>query len=240
MDTFEVFVHAGLDRKSAAVLSVPVEKGPLSLSDLNRETHINRPALYALIPRLVDSGLISLEKRNKRTLYRAESPTRLLERYRQERTDVEEKLSEIAATYARGTHEKPVIQYFEGKRGVTFVFDDIARTVPKNGIFYRYSSRTGDEKEFHDTFYAQTRDAKKLERMVITSEEKANRKSKKLDRSVKAIPKDFDLFADNVSLVIYGDKTAYVDYDSKTSFIVESAKIARFQEKLFRLLYRKL
>lgn len=240
MDTFEVFVHAGLDRKAAAILATLVEKGPLSLSDLNRETHINRPALYALIPRLVDGGLVSLEKRNKRTLYRAESPVRLLERYRQERVDVEEKLNAIAVEYARGSHEKPVIQYFEGKRGVTFVFDDIARTLPKNGIFFRYSSRTGDEKEFHDTFYSQTRDVKRLERMVITSEAKAKNKSKKLDRSVKAVPKDFDLFADNVSLVIYGDKTAYVDYDSKTSFIVESAKIARFQEKLFRLLYKKL
>lgn len=240
MDTFEVFVHAGLDRKQAAVLAALVDKGPLSLSDLNRETHINRPALYTLLPLMADSGLIGLLKKSKRTLYRAESPVRLLERYKDERAEVEERLHAIAAEYARGHHDKPVIQYFEGKRGVTFVFDDIARTLPKNGIFFRYSSRTGTVDEFNDTFYSQTRDAKRLERMVITSEEKAKNKSKKLDRSVKAIPKDFDLFADNISLVIYGDKTAYVDYGSKTSFIVESAKIARFQEKLFKLLYKKL
>jgi hypothetical protein len=61
-----------------------------------------------------------------------------------------------------------------------------------------------------------------------------------LTRSFKAVPKDFDLFEDNISLLIYGDKTAYIDYGSRTSFIVESPKIARFQEKLFRLLYKKL
>lgn len=57
---------------------------------------------------------------------------------------------------------------------------------------------------------------------------------------VKAIPKKFDLFEDNISLIIYGDKIAYVDYNSNTAFIVESAKIARFQEKLFKLHYQLL
>lgn len=76
--------------------------------------------------------------------------------------------------------------------------------------------------------------------MVIASEIKAAQKPKKLERSIKVIPKEFDLFEDNVSLVIYGNKTAYIDYGSQTAFIVESPKIARFQEKLFRLLYKKL
>jgi hypothetical protein len=98
----------------------------------------------------------------------------------------------------------------------------------------------GDTKQFEHTYYARVRDTKKLERLVITSQEKAQSKVKKLNRSIKAIPKEVDLFEDNISLVIYGDKTAYIDYSSQTSFIIESAKIAHFQEKLFKLLYKNL
>ena len=57
---------------------------------------------------------------------------------------------------------------------------------------------------------------------------------------LRTIPKEFDLFEDNVSMVIYGNKTAHIDYNSKTSSVVESEKIARFQEKLFKLLWKKL
>ena len=240
MDNFEVFTRAGLDKKSAAVFSALLDKGVMSISDLSRETHINRPALYELLPRMQKAGLISQVQKQKRIFYKAESPQRVLEMYKEDRGDIEGRLSELVKQYAAGSHEKPVIKYFEGIHGVTFVFDDVARSLPKGGLFYRYSSRNGDAKELQSDSYVQARDEKGIQRMVITSEEKAKNKTKKLDRAVKAIPKNFDLFTDNVSLLIYGDKTAYIDYASKTAFIVESPKIARFQEKLFRLLYKKL
>lgn len=240
MDTFELFTKAGLDKKSAAVYAALLDKGVLSISQLSRETHINRPALYELLPRLQAAGLISQVQKQRRVFYKAESPLRILERFKDDHKETEELLADLAKEYDSHKHEKPVIKYFEGIRGVTFVFDDIAHTLPRGGVFYRYSSRTGDSNEMQNTHYAKVRDELGIERMVITSEAHAKTKKKKLERSIKAIPKEYDLFADNVSLVIYGDKTAYIDYDSKTSFIVESAKISRFQEKLFKLLYKKL
>ncbi|MBP9757485.1 MAG: hypothetical protein KBD06_02705 [Candidatus Pacebacteria bacterium] len=240
MDTFEAFSRAGLGKKEASVLAALVDKGVLSISGISKETHINRPALYELLPRMQNAGLIHVVKKNKRALFKAESPARLLESYQSEHREVEKRLSEITAEYTRISHDKPVIKYFEGQRGTTYVFDDVARTLPKGGLFFRYSSRVGDASDYKNTLYAGLRDSKSIERMAIVSEDKAKGKTRKLDRSVKAIPKSFDLFADDISLVIYGDKTAYIDYGSKTSFIVESAKIARFQEKLFRLLYKKL
>lgn len=240
MDNFEVFTKAGLDKKSAAVFVALLDKGVLSLSDISRETHINRPALYTLLPRMQRTGLISQVQKQRRIFYKAESPMRVLELYTADQQEISTNLKTLAEAHKETSHERPIIKYFEGQKGVTFVFDDILQALPKGGTFYRYSSRTGDGNKLGYTRYAQIRDAQGIERMVITSEEKAKRKGNKLERSMKIIPKDFDLFTDNVSLVIYADKTAYIDYSSKTSFIVESAKIARFQEKLFRLLYKKL
>lgn len=241
MDNFEVFTRAGLDKKSAAVYVALLDKGVMSLSDISRETHINRPALYDLLPRMQDLGLISQIQKHKRHFFKAESPMRVLKMYKEDHQDISERLAQIAEEQEERVHEKPIIKYFEGQKGMIFVYDDVAYTLPKGGVFYRYSARTGENDDsFKNTHYAKIRDKQGIERMVITSEGRARQKKKKLERSVKSIPKDFDLFEDNIALVIYGDKTAYIDYDSKTSFIVESAKIARFQEKLFRLLYKKL
>jgi sugar-specific transcriptional regulator TrmB len=240
MDTFEVLREAGMNKKGAAVVAALLDKGALSLSHISAETHINRPALYALLPSLVRDGLVFKVQNKKRILYRAESPKKILELYRSKQEELSAHLTRLAEVHELQSSERPRIKYFEGSEGITYVFDDIIESVPKHGTFYRYTSRTGNAQRFASTRYAKERDARGLERMVIASEIKAAQKPKKLERSIKVIPKEFDLFEDNISLVIYGNKTAYIDYGSQTAFIVESPKIARFQEKLFRLLYKKL
>ncbi len=241
MDTFELLTHAGLSKKEAAVYTALLERGALTLMDISRDTHINRPALYELIPRMQEKGLVSQVKAKRRVLYKAESPDHILRAYKEEHKDIEARLSALTEEYGHASQEKPIIKYFEGDHGSSFVLDDIAYTLPRGGTFYRYSARRKkDDPDFEKSYYVKTRESKQLERLVITSVERAQEKEPKLDRHVKAIPKDFDLFEDNISLFIYGDKIAYIDYASNTAFIVESHKIARFQEKIFKLLYKKL
>lgn len=241
MDTFELITKTGLSKKEAAIYTALLEHGTMSMSDISKETHINRPALYMLLPKMKKDGLVSAVQKQKRSFYRAESPSRLLEHYKTEHAEIAQKLETLITEQEQLSHDKPLIKYFEGDHGVRFVFDDVAHTLPRGSTFYRYSSRTGSNtKAFDNTYYVKARETKGLNRLVITSEENAGTKIKKLERSVKAIPKEFDLFEDNIALVIYGNKTAYIDYASKTAFIVESEKIAKFQEKLFKLLYKRL
>jgi predicted transcriptional regulator len=241
MDTFELLTKTGLSKKEAAIYTALLEHGTMSISDISKETHVNRPALYQLLPKMQKNGLVSNVQKQKRTFYRAESPSRLLELYKTEHADIAARLETLIEEQTHLSHDKPLIKYFEGRHGVRFVFDDIAHTLPRGATFYRYSARTGtNTKDFDNTYYIHTRETKQLQRLVITSEEKAGTKAKKLNRSIKAIPKEFDLFEDNIALVIYANKTAYIDYASNTAFIVKSEKIAHFQEKLFKLLYKKL
>jgi pantothenate kinase len=109
---------------------------------------------------------------------------------------------------------------------------------PKGSTIYRYSSRKAFE--IKNINYHKLRDLKKIERKVITSEEKSKIKKSKLERFVKNIPKEIDLFDDNVSQFIYENKIAFIDYEKKVSFIIESKKIADFQKKIFKILYSKL
>ena len=61
-----------------------------------------------------------------------------------------------------------------------------------------------------------------------------------LERAVKVIPEGSDLFAYNVTELIYGTKIAFVDYNTESAFIIENPVIAAFQERLFKLLYQRL
>ena len=241
MDTFELIHQTGLAKKESAVYAALIDNGQQSISDLHRLTQINRPALYEVLPRLQSRGLVSKVQVKNRQQFMAESPRKLLAEY-QARVVIQTKgLSELAEVYDTTDNDRPQVKYFDGERGHEFVFDDVIHTLPVGGEFYRYSSRINTESDkFNNTFYAKNRDKRKLERLVITSASKASEKSSKLERSVRAIPASFDLFEDNISLLIYGPKTAYIDYSSKTSFIIESDKIARFQHKLFRLLWQQL
>tara|TARA_B100000508_G_scaffold104314_1_gene82647 strand:+ start:1661 stop:2389 length:729 start_codon:yes stop_codon:yes gene_type:complete len=241
MNTFELVLNTGLSKKHAAVYASLIDNGQQSLSDLHRSTQISRPALYELLPYLERRGLVSQVKVGRRFAYMAESPQRLLEQYETQVNEEKKGLADLVDTFATSNEERPRVKYFEGVKGTEFVFDDVIHTLPVGGEFYRYSSRRNAKTErFAKSYYAKNRDKRKLERLVITSESKAKTKSPKLERSVRAIPKDFDLFEDDISLLIYGHKTAYIDYASKTSFVIESEKIARFQHKLFRLLWKKL
>ena len=75
---------------------------------------------------------------------------------------------------------------------------------------------------------------------MITNLPNKLQKRPRLEREVKAVPPDFDLFEYNVSQIIYGNKVAVIDYNTETAVVIENPTIAKFQEKIFQLLFRKL
>ena len=76
--------------------------------------------------------------------------------------------------------------------------------------------------------------------MVITGEDKEKTKKPDFNRDTKVVPKSYDLFNDDIQFIIYGDKVAVLDFNSDTALTIENPKLARFQEKIFKLLFRKL
>ncbi len=241
MDTFTTVHSAGLPTKDALVYAALLDVGQQSIAALSRTTGLHRPALYTVLPRLERKGLVSRIKVKNRVHFAAESPTRLLEAYQREVAQATTELETLATTYTTSRPERPRLRFTEGTSAVLRAFDDVIDTLPIGGTFYRYSARTiTPTVGFTETRYAKNRDQRRIERLVITSEAKARTKQPKLERSVRSVPKEFDLFADNVSLLLYGDKTAYIDYNTNTVCVIESETIARFQEKIFRLLWQRL
>lgn len=113
-------------------------------------------------------------------------------------------------------------------------------TLWKWETYYRYSSRSNFWDFYTLTKYKEIRDQKQIQRMVITSEKRAINRTKKLDREVVYIPEWYELFDQNVAKMIYSDKVAIIDYNTFTSFIIENRILAKFEEKIFKTLFKFL
>jgi adenylate kinase family enzyme len=72
------------------------------------------------------------------------------------------------------------------------------------------------------------------------SESAYTQKKRKLEREEKIVSSKDILLDDNIMFTIYGDKISLIDFNKETAIVIESPEMARFQEKIFRLLYKKI
>lgn len=215
----------------------------ISLSKISQYTHINRPQLYKILPRLKESGLISEVLYGKRTLFQASHP-KILQTYLSNIIqDYDIGIPQIEQLYQSSSNH-PIFKHFSGKIGIKYIFLDIGNTLQKWDVFYRYSSRRDIEttsiapKDYLP--YKSLREEKQLQRYVITNQYLQSKKPNRLDKDVVIIPPEFDDFEDNITKIIYANKVAIIDYNSYESFVIESQIFANFEKKLFQLLFKFL
>jgi len=242
MDKNQILEKIGLTKHESAIYLALLELGPSNISRISQKTAIHRPLIYKALPSLLNKKLITQSQRKKGKIYIAEPPNRLEALFDDLKIDFFEILPDLEDSYSNN-EQKPKVRFLEGKDGTKRVFDDIVRSLKKGDTFYRFSSNTdGVEKKdkYLPRSYRSIRDAKMLQREVITNEQTSKQKTPKLDRFVKIMPADFGPFEHNVTEVVYGNKVAFIDYNSETAMIIESRRIAEFQKHIFKMFYKKL
>ena len=226
----------GLTQEEAILYSFLVESGASDVTTVAKNLSITRVTAYALIKELLRKDFILKTKPKKRYLYQAHDPEMLLSLFQNAYKNGAQALSMLSIKHKKNLFV-PEVKIYSGVEQVRSMYDDVALTLPKGGTFFRYTSRTKDVG--YSPVYAKLRKEKELERMVITNQSKSDKKGKDSDRFIKTVPKDF-AFDDNVTVLIYGEKIAYMDFNSDTGITIESPQLARFQEKIFKLLWKRL
>lgn len=241
MNMENILRSIGLNEASIQIYTALLGSAPLSVSAISRKTGLHRPIIYRNIPRLIEKNLVTISPKAKKKLYLAEHPDKIKRLITELSGELDKILPELDTIY-NGVGKRPLVKYLEGKKGMRFVFEDIVHSLKKGDTFYRYSS-TKDGKRGASNLpadYRAIRDQKKLERLVITSEEGAKYKKPKLEREIKIVPKEFGLFDYDITEIIYGGKVAFIDDNTETAIIIENSTIANFQKKLFKMLYGKI
>ena len=235
-----VLEQIGMSREEELIYKALLNKGPLSISDMVRQTKMHRPTIYKSLPNLIELGLVSVVPKGKYKLYIAGSPEKIEKIFNDLEDNFNAEIYDLHETY-KMRDKKPIVTYTEGDKAIRSVFSDVVHSLNKNEVYYRYSSAlTLSRKKYVPVDYRIIRDRKSLERFIITDESSKKIISRKLGKSVKTVPKDYDLFDLNITQIIYGNKVALIDYNSKTVIVIENEMIAQFQKKIFKLLYSKL
>lgn len=239
----QILKKIGLNEEESKIYLFLISNPKKTLTDLSKELSINRPKLYKVLPSMQEQWLISKVLIWKRIYFIAENP-KIFNTYLDNiKKDFEDYIPVLESQFSNN-FSKPIFKHLSWKSWIRNIFLDIWNTLNKWDVFYRYSSRNNvnktsiDKKEYDK--YKKLRDEKKLERMVITNDYLNNLKENKLDKEVVIVPKNFDIFEDNITKIIYANKVAIIDYNSEESFIIESYIFANFEKKLFKLLFNFL
>jgi len=244
MEHIHFLTKLGLSAHESVVYVALLEYGKMGVSEIARKTELHRTMIYEALLGLDREGLVGTELKGKYKIYVAESPKKLEAKFLELSNQFDEKINELSQIKRARTTLRPAIKYVEGRKGITAIYDDIVDTLKKGDVYYRYSSAKVNGVEKRDSYlskkYRMLRDQKELERKVITNVANKEQKRPRVEREVKVVPSDFDLFEYNVSQVIYGNKFAVIDYNTETAVVVDDATIAKFQSKIFELLFRKL
>ncbi|HEY9586005.1 MAG TPA: helix-turn-helix domain-containing protein [Candidatus Paceibacterota bacterium] len=244
MEHSEFLEKLGLGKRESVTYLALLEHGRGSVSDLSRRTGLFRTQVYDALDGLTREGLVAVSPKGKYKMYTAESPKKLEEKFLELSNRFDKEITELSQLYHSPDAHRPIVKYVEGQKGITSIHDDIVTSLKHGDIYYRYSSSKVTQNEWRTNYlskkYRILRDQKKLERRVITNLPNKLQKRPRLEREVKAVPPDFDLFEYNVSQIIYGNKVAVIDYNTETAVVIENPTIAKFQEKIFQLLFRKL
>ncbi len=236
MDLKKPLKQLGLSDAESVIYLALVEHGPSTVAAIATKARLQRPVVYKVLPLLQSRGLVTATKKGARTLFVAESPDKLEGLLHETETALFQLIPELKAKF-ESSDIRPAVKVLEGKQGITFIFDDIVKTLKYGAIFYRYSSARVSRDEYLPKNYRTLRDAKKLERFVITNRTQASLKKPRMERGMKIVPDKYGLFDQDITQVVYGDKVAMIDYASQTALLIENAAHAEFQRRLFTTLY---
>lgn len=240
MEHKDLLKRLGLSDKESGIYLALLSVGTSTISDIAKRSAIPRPAIYRTLPSLLQRELITETIRGKRTLYAATHPSKLINLIDDTTEDIHAVLPDLTREYT-AKNSTPLVRVLHGKDGIRSIFHDLVTTLKRGETFYRYSAPNDISavESYLPRDYRATRDAKKLERLVITSESIKATKKSRLERGIKVLPakSDFDF---NTTQIIYGDKIAFIDYTAEIGLVVENARLANFHRTIFLALYKTL
>lgn len=132
MEISTLLTTIGIPKKAAHVYLSALQSGAVTMTDLARITGIKRPSVYLMIDTLIARGLITTERRGRKTYYRSEHPQRILQTLRSRTREMERVIPELEAMYydPRG---RPRVTVTEGLPSVLAVYEDMYAAMGRSG-----------------------------------------------------------------------------------------------------------
>ncbi len=231
-----VLEEMGLSTKEAEIYLSLLGKNRMSLAEITRASGIKRATCYEHLESLLRRNFVTRVPLGKRTAYAAVSPKKVLSDFKRRVVSVETKLQEMTALHEQAIN-KPRITFYEGKRELRHIYDDIFQTIgdvysifPPDVFFENFSEHDYDDFDRESQGHA----FKQRDLYVASKHVKKIRNIRKKNGGAniadKVLPNDFKT---NVDVLVFGDKVALISLRDLSAIEIENKDIA----DLFRTMH---
>lgn len=229
----KLLVDLGLSVAESKVYLAVLELGSETVLNIAKKAGIKRPTCYLTLDDLVNKGYVTkLDKKNT-SIYVAEKPSVILNKYKEKIDNFKDLLPFYEAKFNRGP--KPKIRYYEGKEELWNVY---TKTIfPSEELYFFGVDIEKINKSIPELFsywlkkYADKKH--KIMEIVANNEaglQYANKNKNKI--SVRLMPKELPVFTDSV---ITENKIFIVSLDNLFGVLIESEDLAKTYKNFFML-----
>lgn len=225
----EKLEKAGLTEKEAKTYLAILELGEATIAEIAKKSDIKRSTVYDILDLLKEKGMISQTRRNKRPIFLAENPKKMIEKLEEQKRELEEAVPELLSVMNL-LDKKPRIRYFEGIEGVKEVFEDTLRYPNTEILTWISYPNINLGEDYFWKYYNPKRLKQRIWGRVITPDTPKNRALKetlgdKWLAKMKVFSNESFLKLD-MEIKIYGkNRVGIVSYKEDLGIIIESAKI---------------
>lgn len=117
-------IKSGLGEREARIYLAALELGGTTVLEISKKAGLKRTTIYATLPSMIQSGLLSQTSEGKRKRLIAESPEKLFHAKKQELDSLRELIPSLEA-FRNVALEKPALKWFEGKEAIKQIMTGI-------------------------------------------------------------------------------------------------------------------
>jgi sugar-specific transcriptional regulator TrmB len=230
----------GLKDKEARVYLALLELGEAKAQEIAKKARIVRPAVYDILSRLVEDGLVGTISKGKVSYFVANNPEAIRRNLEDKQKAFDQLLPELKSVF-NTTKTKPRIFFYEGIEGIRTVFEDTLTAHDKTlcGILSMEDLFKDPGKEYMDD-YVRRRVKMGYKLRVIRSKPKevapAWPSSEEENRELRNPPEKMVF---EMTTYIYDDKVGLISTEKENfGMIIESKEFSRNMKHLFEALWQ--
>lgn len=217
----------------------------MSALDVSRSSRIPRTSVYRALDSLLGRGLVSEQKRNRRTVYAAEHPRVLLHEVRTRERALTEAIPLFEEMLFRHP-AYPTTKVFTGAKGFAAAFESFYDEVQKEKVKQIHSLSHPDLiKRYPKVFAGSVKRRESLKAHIFlmmpdrVSHPRSPLLTKNLLRDVRYVPQ---AFIQNTSMLIGGSTVLYISLGDKEPYaiLVHSAPIAYLLREFFKVVWDRV
>jgi sugar-specific transcriptional regulator TrmB len=243
------FRKLGLETEIADLYLALHAHGPQTISELSRNSKVERTRIYRLIDKLMESNLIEVESRYKRSVVKAAPIANLhilITEKENELKSLQDELRLIEQVLARNSLSSPAtrVQFYHGPEGIRQLRWNQLRTKTEHvGYAYRVTGE-GSGKAFGKSWAEEFESRGLHKRLLINDEFIDSWKRHKPARRIGGIQYNYidpQIFKILNITDVYDDVTVYFQWKNGEVFGIEiyNQDIADMQRQMFEMLWAK-